>query len=321
MKHFKKTLIASCLGITLSAVSLTAMADNWPTKPINVIVPYTPGGATDTVTRIVMQKLSERLGQTIVIENKPGANSTIGVAQAARAPNDGYHFVSVLPAYSINFSLYDLNYKASDFAPVSHIADLPLFLFVAKDIPVNSVAELVEYAKENPLTYGSSGTGSSAHMTGAYFAQTTGLDLLHIPYRGSAPILSDLLSNRVSMVFDPILVPMPHVKEDKLKVLGVASAERYATEPDVPTFVEQGFDGFIMNSWTSLLAPAGTPEHIIERVANEIAEIVKEQDVIDRFYQVGFVPVGGSPADLSAILERDGKLYEGIIKQAGIKLN
>ena len=140
MKHFKKTLIASCLGITLSAVSLTAMADNWPTKPINVIVPYTPGGATDTVTRIVMQKLSERLGPTIVIENKPGANSTIGVAQAARAPNDGYHFVSVLPAYSINFSLYDLNYKASDFAPVSHIADLPLFLFVAKDIPVNSVA-------------------------------------------------------------------------------------------------------------------------------------------------------------------------------------
>ena len=319
MKYLTKTLL-TCLGISISAVSLSVQAEEWPSKPIHVIVPYTPGGATDTVTRIVMQKLSERLDQTILIENKPGANSTIGVTQAARSPNDGYHFVSVLPAYSINFSLYDLNYEASDFAPVSHIADLPLFLFVAKDLPVNNVTELVEYAKENPLTYGSSGAGSSAHMTGAYFGQITGLDLLHVPYRGSAPILADLLSNRVSMVFDPILVPMPHVKEDKLKVLGVASKEPFVTEPEVPTFVEQGYDNFVMNSWTSLLAPVGTPEHIIERVAKEISEIVKEPDVIERFHQVGFVPVGGSPADLSAILERDGKLYHDIIKEADINL-
>lgn len=310
----------TCLALFLTTLSQPAQAEEWPSKPIHVIVPYTPGGSTDMVTRIVMQKLSERLGQSILIENKPGANSIIGVSQAARAPNDGYHFVTILPAYSINFELYDLNYKASDFTPVTHIADLPLFLFVAKDIPVNNVAELVEYAKENPLSYGSSGAGSSAHMTGAYFGQITGLDLLHVPYRGSAPILADLLSNRISMVFDPILVPMPHAKEGKLKVLGVASQARYITEPEVPTLLEEGYDGFVMNSWTSLLAPAGTPEHIIERVSKEISEIVEEPDVVQHFHQAGFVPVGGSPTDLSAILARDGKLYQEIIKEADINL-
>lgn len=130
----------ACLAISLTSLSLPARAEEWPNKPIHVIVPYTPGGSTDVVARIVMQKLSERLGQSILIENKPGANSIIGVSQAARAPNDGYHFVTILPAYSINFELYDLNYKVSDFVPVAHIADLPLFLFVAKDIPVNNVA-------------------------------------------------------------------------------------------------------------------------------------------------------------------------------------
>ena len=319
MKHLNKILL-SILATSLCSHAALAQTDKWPSKPITVIVPYTPGGSTDTVTRVVMQKLSERLGQTVVVENKPGANSTIGVAQAARAAGDGYTFVAILAAYAVNFSLYDLNYKAEDFVPVSLIADLLLFLFTSKDIPAKNLKELVEYGKTHPLTYGSSGNGSSSHMTGAHFAQIAGLEMTHVPYRGSAPILADLLAGRVSMTFDPILVPMPHVKEGKLNVVGVTSAKRFDGENDIPTFDEQGYKGFVMNSWTSLLAPKGTPDDVVQRVSSEIAEIVKEPDVIEKFKNAGFVPVGSTPAELNHLIEHDRTLYKKIIDEAKITL-
>ena len=319
MKLIHKALL-SAFASSLCLAPALAQDEQWPTKPITVIVPYTPGGSTDTVARVVMQKLSERLGQSVVIENKPGANSTIGVAQAARAKADGYTFATILAAYAVNFSLYDLNYKAEDFTPVSHIADLPLFLFTSKNIPAKNLSELVEYGKKNPLTYGSSGNGSSSHMTGAHFAQITGLDMTHVPYKGSAPILADLLEGRVSMTFDPILVPMPHVKEGKLNVVGVTSAKRYAGEDDIPTFEEQGYKAFVMNSWVSLMAPTGTPEAIVNRVSAEIADIVKDPEVIEKFKNAGFVPVGSTPAELNQLIEHDRALYKKIIDEAKISL-
>ncbi|PLC50692.1 MFS transporter [Pollutimonas subterranea] len=303
--------------------TMPAYAAGWPEKAIEVVVPYTPGGATDTVTRIVMKKLSDRLGQPVIVNNKPGANSTIGTAMVARAKPDGYSFVTVLAAYTVNPHLYKLSYSFDDFEPVSHMADLPLFLFVSKDLPVNSLAELVEYGKKNPdaLTYASSGTGSSAHLTGANFGLQAGLKMTHIPYKGSAPILTDLLSNRVSMVFDPILVPMQYVKEGKLKVLAVTSAKRWEDEPNIPTMGEAGFPGFVMNSWVSLMAPAGTPKDIVERVSTEIAAIVKEDDVKKLFNDAGFVPVGGSAAELTELIKKDTAMYGEIVRKADIKLN
>ena len=314
---------AAMAAAVLGAVAAPAFAAGWPEKSIEVVVPYTPGGATDTVTRTIMKKLSERLGQPVIVTNKPGANSTIGTALVARAKPDGYTFVTVLAAYTVNPHLYKLSYSFKDFEPVSHMADLPLFLFVAKDVPVNSLAELVEYGKKNPdaLTYASSGTGSSAHMTGANFALQAGMKMTHIPYKGSAPILADLLSNRVSMVFDPILVPMQYVKEDKLKVVAITSAKRWEDEPNIPTMDEAGFPGFVMNSWVSLLAPAGTPKEIVERVSTEIAGIVKEPDVKKLFNDAGFVPVGGSAADLSELIKKDTAMYGEIVRKAGIKVN
>jgi len=315
-----KTKGTSLLALSVIAALVTPMAAQaaWPDKPIKVIVPYTPGGATDTVTRVVMQKLSEKLKQPIVIENKPGANSTIGTSQAARSKPDGYTFVTVLAAYSANPHLYKLNYSNSDFVPVSHIADLPLFLFVSKEVPANNVKELVEYGKKNHLTYASSGTGSSAHLTGAHFAGEAGIEMTHVPYKGSAPILADLLSGQVSMVFDPILVPMGYVKEGKLKALAITSAKRWEGEDDIPTMEEAGFKGFVMNSWTSLLAPKGTPQDIVDRVSTEIAQIVQEPDVKEKFKTAGFVPVGGSAAELGDLIKRDSELYEKIIKDNNI---
>lgn len=310
----KGTSLLAYTALAALALPMVAQAA-WPDKPIKVIVPYTPGGATDTVTRVVMQKLSEKLKQPIVIENKPGANSTIGTSQAARSKPDGYTFVTVLAAYSANPHLYKLNYSNDDFVPVSHIADLPLFLFVSKQVPAKNLKELVEYGKKNHLTYASSGTGSSAHLTGAHFADEAGLEMTHVPYKGSAPILADLLSGQVSMVFDPILVPMGYVKEGKLNALAITSAKRWEGEDDIPTMEEAGFKGFVMNSWTSLLAPKGTPQEIVDRVSSELAEIVKDPDVKNKFRTAGFVPVGGSAAELSELIKRDSALYEKIIKE------
>ena len=321
MKSTLKTSF-SILAAALALAAGSAQAESWPSRSVEVIVPYTPGGATDTVTRAVTERLSQRLGQTFVVTNRPGANATIGTGQAARAKPDGYTFVTVLAAHAVNPHLYKLNYSDDDFTPVAHIADLPLFLFVAKDLPVNTLEELVEYGKANngKLTYASSGTGSSAHLTGANFSHQAGFDMIHVPYKGSAPILTDLLGGRVSMAFDPILVPMQYAKQGDLKVLAMSSTERWPDEPDIPTVAESGFPNFAMNSWVALLAPAGTPQEIVDKVAAEIAEIAKEEDIGKRFKAAGFVPVGAGPAELGALIERDSKMYGEIVERAGIKV-
>lgn len=328
MRGVKQILKKTVLAAMVVGGSLTALAGQpahaaWPEKPIEVVVPYTPGGATDTVTRVIMKKLSERLGQPVVVANKPGANSTIGTAAVARAKPDGYTFVTVLAAYTINPHLYKLSYSFEDFEPVSHMADLPLFLFINKDIPANTLAELIAYGKKNPdtLTYASSGTGSSAHMTGANFGLQAGLTMTHIPYKGSAPILTDLLSGQVSMVFDPILVPMQYVKQGKLKAIAITSTKRWDDEPGVPTMDEAGLPGFFMNSWASLMAPAGTPKDIVDRVSKEIAEIAKDPEVMKTFHEAGFVAVGSTPDELAKLIQKDTAMYGDIVKKANIKLN
>lgn len=318
-----KTLLLSALAAASLSTGLAQAADDWPSKPIKIIVPYTPGGSTDIVTRIVMEKLGPRLKQTIIVENRPGANSSVGSAIAAKSDPDGYTFLSMLPAYIINFHLYKLTYTPADLTPVVQMADLPLFLFVAEDLPVKTVADLVAYGRKNPdkLTYASSGNGSSAHLTGADFALQNKLTMTHVAYKGSAPILTDLLGGRVSMVFDPILVPMQYVKQNRLKALAFTGKERWPTEPGIPTMEEAGMPGFVTGSWAGLMAPAGTPKPIIERMAREIAEIVKEPDVKQKFVDAGFLPVSGTTAQFAELMKTDSARYAEIIKQAGITVN
>jgi len=326
----RRLALKTLLWSALAAVGLVAgpsgpayAADDWPSKPIKIIVPYTPGGSTDIVTRIVMEKLGPRLKQTIIVENKPGANSSVGSAMAAKSDPDGYTFLSILPAYIINFHLYKLNYAPADLTPVVQMADLPLFLFVSEDLPVKTVADLVAYGRKHPdkLTYASSGNGSSAHLTGADFALQNKLTMTHVAYKGSAPILTDLLGGRVSMVFDPILVPMQYVKQNRLKALAFTGKQRWPTEPGIPTMEEAGMPGFVTGSWAGLMAPAGTPKPIIERMAREISEIVKEPDVKQKFVDAGFLPVGGTTAQFAELMKTDSTRYAEIIKQAGITVN
>ena len=321
----RRTAWAAALAFSSLAVAPTSWAQdasNWPTKPIKVTVPYTPGGSTDIVSRTVFEAVSKRLGQAVVIENKPGANSTIGVAQTARAPADGYHFVSVLAAYTVNMSLYKkLPYKASDFVAVSHVADLPMFLFAANKLPVKNAKELAEYGKKNPLNYASSGTGASAHMIGARWAQENGLNAQHVPYNGSAPILSDLMSGQVDMLFDPALVPMPHAKSGKIKVLAVASKQRWPGEPDVPTMEESGFPGFVMNSWVGVLAPKGTPQAIVDKLSKAIADAVQSPEVNNKLTQLGFGAIGSTPAEFQRLIDQDSAMYKGVIEKANVSID
>lgn len=306
------------------AMGQGASAAEWPTKPIKVIVPYTPGGSTDTVSRVVFERVSQSLGQPIIIENKPGANSTLGVGVAARSAPDGYTFVSVLAAYSANMSLYSkLSYKPTDLVPVAEMAELPLFLFASKRLPVKNVAELVAYGRKNPdaLTFGSSGVGSSAHLTGERLAMESKLKMTHVPYNGSAPILPALVSGEVSIAFDPLLVPMPHVKSGKINVLAVASAKRWPGEPQIPTMEESGFPGFVMSSWTGLLAPAGTPQPVVDRMAKAIAAATTSPEVSKKLTELGFVPVSDTPEAFRKRIERDTVRYAEIVKAGKISLD
>ncbi|MEC3766230.1 MULTISPECIES: Bug family tripartite tricarboxylate transporter substrate binding protein [Cupriavidus] len=320
-----RSIAIAVAGVAALHTAPTALAaDAWPAKPIKVIVPYTPGGSTDTVSRVVFEQVSQRLGQPIIIENKPGANSTLGVGVAARSAADGYTFVSVLAAYSANMSLYSkLSYKPADLVPVAEMAELPLFLFASKKLPVKTVAELVDYGRKHPdtLTFGSSGVGSSAHLTGERLAMESKLKLTHVPYNGSAPILPALVSGEVSVAFDPLLVPMPHVKSGKISVLAVASAKRWPGEPNIPTMEEAGFPGFVMSSWTGLLAPAGTPQPIVARMAREIAAATRSPEVTKKLTDLGFVPVGGTPEEFRKLIERDTRRYAEIVKAGKITLD
>jgi len=311
----------ACLAFTSTSWAQDA-SSHWPSKAIKVTVPYTPGGSTDIVSRTVFEAVSKRLGQPIVIDNKPGANSTIGVTQTSRAPADGYHFVSVLAAYTVNMSLYKkLPYKPSDFVAVSHVADLPMFLFTSNKLPVKNALELSEYGKKNPLNYASSGTGASAHMIGARFAQENALNAQHVPYNGSAPILTDLMSGQVDMLFDPALVPMPHAKNGKIKVLAVASKQRWPGEPQIPTMEEAGFPGFVMNSWVGVLAPKGTPQAIIEKMSQTIAEAVQSPEVKDKLTQLGFGAIGSRPADFQKLIDQDTAMYKGVLDKAQVSID
>lgn len=324
MKKFIKSILGGlCVSATIMSglTSAQAQSKNWPNnKPITVIVPYTPGGSTDTVTRIVMDKLAKRLGQTIIIENKPGANATIGTSQLARAKPDGYSFIAILAAHSVNPHLYKLPYTNDNFETVTQLAELPMFLFVTKEIPANTVEELVAYGKEHPLTFASSGTGSSAHMIGLHFADRNDLDMTHVPYRGSAPILSDLLAGRVSMAFDPILVPMPYVKEDKLKVLALSAKSKWPDEPQIPLMTELGYENFDLSSWVALLSPKNTPKEIVDKMAAEIAIILEDDAVKEKFTAAGFVPKASTPKELSELISKDSAVYKQIIEKNNVKL-
>ncbi len=322
----RKVLLAAPLFALLALVAAVplAQAQAWPTKPVKVVVPFPPGGGTDIGTRILAQKLGEAFGQAFVIENKPGAAGIVGTEYTARSAPDGYTFMmGNIGTHAINVSLYKkLSYDpVKDFAPVSMVADLPLLLLVHPSVPAKSVQELIALAKAQPgkLNFSTSGAGGSMHVAAELFKSMAGVDMVHIPYKGGAPAVADLIAGQVPLSFATVLETIQFVKAGKVRALAVTNNRRSVALPDLPTISEAGLPGYQSISWLALFAPAGTPKEIINRVSAETVRILKLSDVRERLLAQGAEPIGSTPEELAATLAADTAKYARVIRESGYK--
>lgn len=312
------------IPILMLAAATAAQGQSYPAKPIRWVVPYTPGGITDNVTRMVTQKIQEALGQPIVIENKPGANSIIGADFVAKAAPDGYSVVTVIAAHAANATLYagKLPFDpVKSFAPISLAVVAPLIMTANNNFAPKSVKELVDYAKKNPgkISFGSSGIGAAAHLTTELFKQTTGVDMVHIPYKGTSPALQGLMGGDIQILVDVPSTLMPHVRGGKIRAIAMFSAKRVAGAQEVPTVAESGGPAIESSTWLMFLAPAGTPREIVNRIAQETDKAVGSPEMRARFDQLGIFPGGGTPEQASKFLAEEITKWAKVINTAGVK--
>jgi tripartite-type tricarboxylate transporter receptor subunit TctC len=298
-------------------------AANYPNRPIRWIVPFPAGGAADMVSRVVSQKLTERWGQQIVIDNRGGAAGNLGTELAARAAPDGYTLVIVPATFTTNPALHSkLTYDpVKSFSPVTLVSSSALVLVVHPALPVHSVKGLVGLAKARPgqLNYASSGVGASAHLAAELFKSLTGSNMVHVPYKGQPPALIDLISGQVEVMFPNIPVSLPHLKAGKLRALAVTTTERASILPELPTIAESGIPGFEVNQWSGLLTPAGTPSAIVAKLHEQVTTALREPDVRRTLTTQGFEPVGSTPAEFAAYINAEIAKWTKVIKAAGIK--
>jgi tripartite-type tricarboxylate transporter receptor subunit TctC len=308
----------------LFAAPVCAFAQAYPAKPIRWVVPYPGGGITDSVTRIVTQKMAASLGQPIVVDNRPGANSILGTDLVAKAAPDGYSIVTVIAGHAANATLYQgkLAYDpVKSFAPISLAGIAPLILTVNNSFPPKDVKELIAYAKANPgkVNFGSSGIGAAAHLTTELLKQTAGIDMVHVPFKGTAPALTALMAGDIQMLVDVPSSLMPHVRGGKIKALAMFSAKRIPGAAEVPTMAEAGGPPLESSTWVLFLAPAGTPRGIVNRLADETRKAINESDIKDRFNQIGIEPVGNSPEQAAKFLADEVAKWAKVITAAGVK--
>ncbi len=321
----RRTFAKGALALAAAAlVAPLAAAQAFPSKPIKIIVPYSPGGTTDLLARLVGQKLSERLGQPVVVDNKPGANGMIGSDLVAKSPADGYTLGIASPgSHAANASLYKaMTYDTvNDFTPVTLAVQAPFLLVVHPSLNVGSVKELIAAAKAKPgeISYASGGSGSSQHLAMELFKSMAGIDMTHVPYKGSAASYPDLISGTVKAEMDVLPTSLPHVKGGRLKVLATGSAKRLALLPDVPTIAESGVPGYESNSWYGFVAPARLPRAVLDKLNAEIVRALREPDVIEKLTTAGVIVVASTPEEFAAFIKTEMEKAARVIKAANIK--
>jgi len=329
MKSFLKKGIRAVAATAMVSAIAAPMAvyaqDNYPNKPIKLVVGFAPGGPTDIVARLIGVEMEKRLGQPIVIDNKAGGGSNIGAAEAARGKPDGYTLFMMTVAQTINPAVYSkLTYNTQkDFEPIALTMSSPSVLVVNPNVPAKTASELVAWAKANPgkLTMASSGAGGSPHMAAELFKLRTGIEYLHVPYKGANPAMNDVLSGVVLGGFKTATAAIPQIKAGKVRALAVAAPQRLAQLPDVPTMAEAGFPDINVTSWNGIVAPAGTPKAIVDKLNAVVNEVLKNPEVVAQFEKRAAVPVGGSPAYFRAFIDRELKTWAGVAKAANVKIN
>ena len=317
-----RTLIA-CF-IVVAAQCAGAQTETFPSRPLRLVVTVPPGGAADFIARLVGSRVGEALGQQVVVENRGGAGGTIAANEVAKASPDGYTLLqNSITTHGIGPHLYSkLPYDpVRDFAPVSMLATLPLIMAVNADLPVKTVSELISLSKKQNLSFASSGNGGAPHMAGELFKSVTGVDMLHVPYKGSGPAVQDLIGGRVQIMFDAAPSLISHVKSGKLRVLAAASPQRNRLLPDVPTFAELGFPRISVALWYGVLAPSGTPRPVIEKLNREFTRGLESADVRERLLAQGADPVPGPPEAFAAFMREEMAKWAPVVKQAGVKLD
>ncbi len=316
-----KALLKS-LAVLVLALPMAVHAQAWPSKPLRIIVPFTPGGFNDTLGRILANDLSKTLGQPVIVDNRPGSGSLLGTELAAKAAPDGYTiFIAALP-FAVVQSLYKTSMDVTkDFAPITLAGVSDNMLVAHPAFPVNSVQELIKMAKARPgrINYGSSGSGTSVHLCMELFKTMTGTFMTHIPYKGSAPVVADLMAGQVDIMFDNLPNVIQHVKSGRMKPLAVSGPRRSPLAPEVPTVVEAGVPGFEVTVWFGVLAPAGTPRDIIQRLNVESAKIINSPEVADKFLKQGVEPKTGTPEQFGDLVKSEVVRWAKVIRDAGIK--
>ena len=318
--------LASWFGLGL-AFSLSALAqDNWPQRQIRIVVPFAPGGIADTSSRAISEKLGARLGQPVVVDNRPGASGNIGTESVAKSPPDGYTlllgFDGTMVINPAVFSKLPFD-TLRDFQPVTKLGDAPVIIVAHPSVPANNLKELIALAKAKPktLSYGTAGTGSTPHLVGEMLNLRVGTDFQHVPYKGGGQAMGDVVGGQIPLVMSAIATTQQFIKSGKVKGLGVSSAKRSPAVPDVPTFIESGLDGMVVNSWVGILAPKATPRPIVDRLQREIAAVLKEPDVRERYAVLGTDPVGNTPEEFTAQIRADLAQWEATVKKANIRVD
>lgn len=318
---FRISLCASLCAAATAATAQGAAQSSYPSRPIRLIVPFPPGGGADVTARTVAQKMSESIGRPVVVENRSGAGGNIGTEAVARAAPDGYTLLQTTNGHAIQPHLRRLSWDpVKDFAPISLVNTFPLVIAVNPSVQANTLRELIAYAKANPgkLSYGSSGTGGPLHLGAEIFKSAVGVDILHVPYKGNAPMTMAVVSGEVSMVFDSLTGPLPNIRAGKLKALTVTGRRRSEVLPDVPTASESGVP-VIYEAWNGVLAPAGTPSDIIARLNREFVKAVAAPDVHQKLSALGYDPLTNTPEQFAALIAADLERFGKIIRELGIR--
>lgn len=321
--RFAAAAFAVLSALLPAVLSNAAAAETYPSKPIRLILPFTTGGATDVMARALGEKLRTRLGQPIIVENKPGAGTMLASQYVAKSPADGYTLLMAASSLGIAPAIYSkVDYDPiKDFTPVTLVASVVHVLEVNASLPVKSVKELVDYLKANPdkLSYGSTGSGTSTHLEAELFKSMAGVKMTHIPYKGSSPALTDLVGGQIEVMFDAYASSGPFIKQGKLRALAVTTAKRSATAPDLPTVAESGLPGYEAMPWLGLVAPAGTPAPIVARLHREVGEVLKDPEIRARFKDLGLDIVGNTPEEFAHFIRQDVAKWARVVKESGAK--